>query len=103
MIQTLGIQLYTIRDALGDDFGAAKLPAVTIGGEKRNMVSFAGGRMYVVNSTTGHPDEAIALEAFLSSGENQLKRFRERGMLPNNNTLSGHSELMKDEVMAAEY
>ncbi len=71
-------------DALGSNLGVAKLPTIKINGEERNMISFAGGKMYVVNATTKHPLEAMALAAFLTNEDNQLKRFNERAILPCN-------------------
>lgn len=90
------------REALGDNFGVAKLPTINLGGGERNMVSFAGGKMYVVKSTTKHPLEAMALAAFLTNEDNQLKRFNQRALLPNNTNLSGHKDIISEPAIAAE-
>ncbi len=92
----------SFKDALGDNFGVAKLPTINIGGEDRNMVSFAGGKMYVVKSTTAHPLEAMALASYLTSQENQLKRYEQRALLPNNKELAQHEEILSNPAIAAE-
>lgn len=89
-------------EALGDNLGVAKLPTVTIAGETRNMVSFAGGKMYVVNATTEHPLEAMELAAFLTNEDNQLKRFNDRGLLPCNIDLADHEDIKSHPAIAAE-
>ena len=90
------------KDALGDNMGVAKLPTIKIGGEDKNMISFAGGKMYVVKSTTAHPVEAMALAAFLTNEDNQVKRLEDRKLLPTNTRLSEHEEIMENEAIAAE-
>ncbi|MBE6753110.1 MAG: extracellular solute-binding protein [Ruminococcaceae bacterium] len=89
-------------EALGDNLGMAKLPTINIGGDDRDMVSFSGGKMYVVKSTTKHPLEAMALAAFLTNEENQLKRFRERNLLPNNQLLARNEEILEDDATEAQ-
>ncbi len=89
-------------EALGANFGVAKLPTIDIGGEARDMVSFAGGKMYVVKSTTRHPVEAMALAEFLTNEENQLKRFKERSILPCNEELAENEEVRSNVAIAAE-
>ena len=89
-------------EALGDDLGIAPLPTIHLGGEDRHMVSFAGGKMYVVKSTTAHPVEAMALAAFLTNEDSQLSRFRNRRLLPNHSALTDSSDIVSDEAAAAE-
>lgn len=89
-------------EALGDNLGVAKLPTITINGEQRNMISFSGGKMYVVKSTTKHPLEAMALADYLTNYDNQLKRFNDRKMLPNIESLADHEKITSDPVISAE-
>lgn len=90
------------KDALGENFGVAKLPVINLGGNEVNMMSFAGGKMYVVKSTTRYPVEAMALAAFLTNEDNQLKRFNDRALLPNNTNLAGHEDIISNPAIAAE-
>lgn len=90
------------KEALGENFGVAKLPVINLNGNETNMVSFAGGKMYVVKSTTEHPVEAMALAAFLTNEDNQLKRFNDRALLPNNINLAGHEDIVSNPAIAAE-
>ncbi|MBP3414217.1 MAG: extracellular solute-binding protein [Clostridia bacterium] len=89
-------------DALGDDLGFAKLPTIKIAGEDRDMVSFSGGKMYVVKSTTEYPLEAMALANWLTNEENQIKRFKDRNMLPNYKSLAAEDDILSNPAAAAE-
>lgn len=90
------------REALGENFGVAPLPGINLGGEQRDMVSFAGGKMYVVKSTTKYPVEAMRLAAWLTNRENQLKRFNDRNLMPSYKELSEHEQIISNPVVAAQ-
>lgn len=89
-------------EALGENLGFAKLPTIEIGGEVRDMVSFSGGKMYVVKSTTEYPREAMELANWLTNEENQLKRYNDRKMLPNFRSLAQQEDILSDPAAAAE-
>ena len=73
-----------IKEKLGDNFAATKLPTFTLNGEQVQMSSFAGYKLIGVNSLTQYPLEAMALAEWLTNEENQLKRFAMREAGPSN-------------------
>ena len=60
-----------VAKALGDNYAAAPAPAITIGGEQKQMKSFAGSKALGVNPNSKNPAAAVALAAFLGSADMQ--------------------------------
>lgn len=87
-----------IREALGDNFGAVKLPTVNINGKDGQMRSFAGSKAIGVNPNCENPEVAVALAQYLGGEECQQIRYETRGITP---TLAS-IEVGDDEVAAAE-
>ena len=67
-----------ITDALKGNYGCTKLPDA---GE-RKMKSFAGFKLYCVNSNTKYRKAAMDLAAWLTTPANQKMRFQERNLIP---------------------
>ena len=75
-----------IKEILGPNYAAAKLPTFTCGGQQRQMSSFSGYKMVGVNSLTS-PENAPAafdLADWLTNEANQVERFTVRGYGPAN-------------------
>lgn len=72
----------TYKKTLGDNFGVAPLPTLKFNGEDKHMASFAGFKIYCVKSNTKYPLEAMALAEWLTTEENQLKRYQDRSAVP---------------------
>lgn len=87
-----------IREALGENFGAVKLPTVNINGTEGQMRSFAGSKAVGVNPNCENPEVAVALAQYLGGEECQQIRYETRGITP---TLSS-IEVGDDEVATAE-
>lgn len=87
-----------IKEALGDDYGVAKMPTL----KDKQMVTFASGKVYVINAKCEDPDTALALIQYVSNEENQLKRFEERKALPTNSNLATNETILSDPTAAAE-
>ena len=60
-----------VAEALGENYAAAPAPAITIGGEQKQMKSFAGSKALGVNPNSKNPAAAVALAAFLGSADMQ--------------------------------
>ena len=73
-----------VKEALGENYAAAQLPTITIGGEQKQMRSFSGSKALGVNPHSKNPAAAVALAAFLGSAEMQALHFdlREGGVVP---------------------
>ena len=56
-----------VQEALGDNFGAAQLPTITIGGEAKQLQSFAGSKAIGVNPNCQNMQAAVALAVYLGS------------------------------------
>ena len=85
-----------IRELLGDDFGVCILPTVRIGGEDTRLSGFMGYKLMGVNGYSKNKGEAAKLAAYLTNEENQLKRFRTRGLGPTNKKVASMPEVMND-------
>lgn len=77
----------SVKDALGDNFGAAQLPAVTIGGAECQMRAFAGSKAIGVNPSTEYPQVAMALAEYLTSADAQQSHYDLRTVVPCNTDL----------------
>ena len=60
-----------VEEALGENYGAAQLPCITINGEEKQMYSFSGSKAYGVNPNSANMKAASALAAWLGSAEMQ--------------------------------
>lgn len=89
-----------VADGFGDGYAATKLPTMNIDGEDVQMASFAGYKVYGVNSFTEHPEQAMALAEFLANESSQLKRFEQRKLGPSNLVVA-ESEAVKEDVALA--
>lgn len=90
-----------MRDKLGDNFAATKLPSFTLGDKQVQMGSFAGFKLVGVNSNTKHPVEAMDLAEWLTNEANQLVRFQKRGMGPSNVKVAASADVQANPVLAA--
>lgn len=92
----------SVKEALGDNFGAAALPTVTINGTDCQMKSFAGSKAIGVNPNSEYPQVAVALAKYLGSAEAQRSHYETRGIIPCNTELLADSTIKEDEVVAAQ-
>lgn len=86
-----------VADALGDDFGAAKLP--TIGGKQ--IVSMHGYKLIGVNSHSKFPNSAQLLADFLTDEEAQLARAKELSWGPSNTAAVKDASVTDNVALAA--
>jgi arabinogalactan oligomer/maltooligosaccharide transport system substrate-binding protein len=90
-----------IKTALGENYGATKLPTFTVDGETYQMRSFAGYKLYGVNPTGRHLAEAHKLASFLSSEAMQIKRFNDVMAGPSNVKAAMREEVKANVALAA--
>jgi arabinogalactan oligomer/maltooligosaccharide transport system substrate-binding protein len=88
--------------ALGDNYGVAKLPTINIDGADKQIISFAGYTLYLVNSHSKYPEASMQLADFLTNTDNQLKAFKVRGVVPANSKAAADSTVTSDETVAAQ-
>lgn len=89
-------------EALGDKLGAVQLPTVEIGGEQKQMMSFAGSKAVGVNPNASNPKAATQFAAFLASVDAQKARYEMRGITPAASILAEDEDIKANIVAAAE-
>ncbi|GHV17725.1 sugar ABC transporter substrate-binding protein [Clostridia bacterium] len=92
-----------ISEKLGDNFGAARLPTVKIGGEDKNLYSFIGCKHVGINKLvkTEYALAAADIADYLTNSANQLQRFKDRHYGPSNLNTIESPEVQADKVLAA--
>ena len=91
----------SIKEKLGDNFGAAKLPTFTCNGQQVQMGSFLGCKVLGVNTQTKHPVEAMMLAEYLTSEQAQLRRFEVMGYGPSNINAAASPAVAADPALTA--
>lgn len=87
----------SVKEALGDNFGVATLPKVTINGTEGQMKSFMGSKAIGVNPNAENQQVAMALAAYLAGEEAQKAHYEMRNILPTNMNV----EIADDPIAAA--
>lgn len=91
-----------IKEVLGDNFGVAACPSITINGEEKQMYSFAGSKAVGVNKNCEYPQVAVALALWLANSESQQTRYDARGVVPCNTELLADDAVKSDELVIAQ-
>ncbi len=91
-----------VQKALGDNFGAAQLPSITINGESKQLRSFAGSKAIGVNPNCKNPQAAVALAVYLGSAEAQKAHYEMRNIIPCAVSLLSDPAVAADVVAAAQ-
>lgn len=94
-------------DAYGENLGIAAPPSINIGGEMKQMKSFAGSKAIGVNPATAlykaHPEVAVALAAYLGGTDAQKAHFELRNIIPTDNNISVDDALAKAQMDTMAY
>lgn len=90
-----------VKERLGDNYAACKLPTFTCAGEQVQMGSFGGCKILGVNTQTMNPVEAMSLAEFLTSEASQMRRFEVRGYGPSNIAVAASDAISADPALAA--
>lgn len=85
-------------EALGENFGVAALPTITIDGTAMQLKNFSGSKAYGVKATTEYPEVATALALYLGSESAQQARYEARGTIP---ALSSLATVLSDDAVVA--
>ena len=90
-----------IKEKLGENYAATKLPTFTLAGKQVQMKSFAGYKLMGINSNTKRPKEAMKLAQYLTNEANQLLRFEKRAMGPSNKMAAQNEKVKQNVALAA--
>jgi arabinogalactan oligomer/maltooligosaccharide transport system substrate-binding protein len=88
-------------EAYGDGYAAAKLPALTINGDKVQMGSFAGYKFVGVNSYSKNVGWAMLLAEYITNEESQTKIGIATGEGPSNLAAASSEEIASAPALAA--
>ena len=91
-----------VKDALGENMGAAQLPTFTLNGETLQMQAFAGSKAIGVNKQSKYMKAALDLAAFLTSEEAQLAHYTMRGIIPAASALASNDTVKADVIASAQ-
>lgn len=91
-----------VQEALGENYGVAALPTVTINGEAKQLKSFAGSKAIGVNPNCEYPQVAVALASYLGSAEAQQAHYEMRSVIPCNTELLADEAISSDVLVAAQ-
>lgn len=92
----------SVKEALGDNFGAVELPTITIDGQAKQMKAFAGSKAIGVNPNCKNQQAAVALAAFLGSPEAQQAHYTSRSVVPCNTELLAQDSVKNDALVIAQ-
>ena len=91
----------TAADAWGENYRAAKLPTVKIGGEDKQLRSVIGCKLIGVNPHSQFVGWAMLLAEHLTNIESQVYRFEQRGFGPSNIAAASTDEVLANPAVAA--
>ena len=90
-----------LKDILGDNFGAVKLPTYTCGDKQVQMATFTGYKMIGVNSYSKNLDWAHKVADYLTNESSQLTRLTEKSIGPSNINAANSDEVKKQPAILA--
>ncbi len=91
-----------VKEALGDNMGVASLPAYTLNGEEKQMMSYAGSKAIGVNPNSDNMVAAIELAVYLGSAEAQRAHYEMCGVIPCSTQLLEETEFAEDDLVSAQ-
>ena len=77
-----------VKEALGDNFAAAGIPSVNIGGADCQMKAFVGSKAIGVNPNAENQQVAMSLAAFLAGDEAQQAHYDMRNIIPTSTNIT---------------
>ena len=87
--------------ALGDNFGAAKLPTINVDGTDKQLVSLFGYKYIGVNAASKFPAAAQILAYYLHGEKCQQQRAEELGWGPSNKNVQGKPVITDNPIQQA--
>lgn len=91
-----------VQEALGENMGVAALPAFTLNGEEKQMMSYAGSKAVGVNPYSKHMVAAVELAVYLGSAEAQMTHYELRNVIPCNTELLTDEKIAEDPLVSAQ-
>ncbi len=92
----------SVKEILGNNFGAVSLPTLKIGGTDKQLKAFAGSKAIAVNPNCKYQQVAVALAKYLGSKDAQQSHYELRGVIPCNTELLATDVVKKDALVTAQ-
>ncbi len=92
----------SVKEILGDNFGAVSLPTVKINGTDKQLKAFAGSKAIAVNPNCKYQQVAVALAKYLGGKDAQAKHYELRNVIPCNTELLATDVIKKDALVSAQ-
>lgn len=89
-----------VKEILGDNMGTVVYPKHDFGDGQVNLKAFSGVPIFVVNSATQHPSEAMDLAKYVTSEESQVALFQSINTIPANKKALANDVVQNDPVAA---
>lgn len=83
-----------------ENMGVVKLPTITLDGNQVQLKSFGGTKLCGVNALTKVPADAMKLAEWLTNEQNQVKRFKDRGMGPSNIVAANNDDVKANSIIS---
>lgn len=90
-----------VKEAWGENAGAAKLPTYSCSGAQVQMASFSGCKLIGVNAYSKYPEWASRLADWITNEKNQRLRFEMRGQGPSNIVVADSEEISRTPAISA--
>lgn len=90
-----------LKDVLGDNLGAVKMPTYSCGGTQVQMATFTGYKMIGVNAYSKNLEWAHKVADYLTNEASQLKRLTEKSIGPSNINASKSDEVKNQPAILA--
>ena len=87
--------------ALGNNFGAAKLPTINVNGQAKQLVPIQGNKYWGVNFNSEFRASAHVLALYLSGEKCQRERAEQLGSVPTNKAVQQEPVVTENPVMKA--
>lgn len=92
----------SVKEILGNNFGAVSLPTVKINGTDKQLKAFAGSKAIAVNPNAEYQQIAVALAKYLGGKEAQQSHYDLRSVIPCNTELLATDAIKKDALVTAQ-
>ena len=90
-----------VKEKLGSNYAATKLPSFTVDGKDYQMSSFAGYKLMGVNPNSKSVKWANALALYLTSADAQAYRYEKSGVGPTNKVVANSDAVKSNVALAA--
>jgi arabinogalactan oligomer/maltooligosaccharide transport system substrate-binding protein len=91
-----------VKKALGKNFAATQLPTVKIGGQDKQLESFAGSKAIGVNPKSKNMEVAVKLATYLGGEKAQKDHYTLRSIIPCNTKLLKEKSIASDPLIKAQ-